>query len=268
MQRPSSPTSLLWAHQLRRENTHLLSRLDALEKAFEAERRTHDEEEEKGRVEKVVGVVDEVREEVRGLRERVEVLEGEVERRGKDCDGMDVRVGALERREEDLAGVGEDLDRGELRVFLSVALFSFSFLDMGLMDGVVLVSRRPSRATTVVEEMESERVDSEEDVLFAEIDALEQGPRALSEYLESGEDVFLRAPARWERYVAEAFVAGIAKEGVRAVVEGGLDREGWTWARVSENVKRIADQGKRKRKRRKRYIVPPEEMEEYMNLTP
>jgi hypothetical protein len=33
--RPSSPTSLLWAHQIKRENAHLLSRMKALETATE-----------------------------------------------------------------------------------------------------------------------------------------------------------------------------------------------------------------------------------------
>lgn len=114
--------------------------------------------------------------------------------------------------------------------------------------------------------MESQREESEEDLLFAEIEALQQGSRELVEYLESTERVLVQAPAGWERYVAEIFVAGIADEELRAQVESDLNREGWAWQRVRETVSRTADRGKRKRKRR--YIVRPEDMAEYMKVTP
>jgi len=156
------------------------------------------------------------------------------------------------------------LGLGESRVAVSCMSLTLTLQAMSLIGSVVTVTS--SQVTTVADEMELEPKVSEEDVLFAEIDALEQGRRELLEYLGSAEGVFMRAPAQWERYIAEAFVAGIANEGVRALVEGDLDREGWTWQRASETVRRIVDQGERKR--RKRYIVPPGEMEGYMNITP
>lgn len=107
---------------------------------------------------------------------------------------------------------------------------------------------------------------SEEDLLFDELDALKQGERTLIEYVQCTEDILKRAPARWERYILDSFVEGIVDDEQRELVADALNKDGYAWERVSEIVQNIED--RRKRKRRKRYIVRPEDMEAYMNVTP
>ena len=106
----------------------------------------------------------------------------------------------------------------------------------------------------------------EENVLFNEIDALQQDDRGLVEYVEFAKEILKRAPEVWERYIVESFVEGIADEEQQELVANILDKDGYTWARANQAVREIEDRNKRKSK--KRYIVRPEELEEYMNVTP
>lgn len=133
--------------------------------------------------------------------------------------------------------------------------------------GVGLLDERESHGTTV-HDVEAGCRDkmSKEDLLFDELDALKQGERTLMEYVRCTEDILKRAPARWERYIVDSFVEGMVDDEQRELVADALNEDGYAWERVSEIVQNI--EGRRKRKRRKRYIVRPEDMEAYMNVTP
>lgn len=69
------------------------------------------------------------------------------------------------------------LGLGESRVAVSCMSLTLTLQAMSLIGSVVTVTS--SQVTTVADEMELEPKVSEEDVLFAEIDALEQGRREL-----------------------------------------------------------------------------------------
>ena len=116
------------------------------------------------------------------------------------------------------------------------------------------------------EETASGRKMSKEDAILSEVDAMKQGERTMAEYVRCAEDVLQRAPAQWERYIVESFVEGIADDDQRELVANSLNEGGYAWKRVSEAVQALEE--RRKRKRRKRYIVRPEEMEAYMGVTP
>ncbi len=130
------------------------------------------------------------------------------------------------------------------------------------------LTRQPSEVTTIGDEQTplcpTEK--SAESILHDEIEGLQQDHLDIFAYIERGDDLFKRAPAEWEVYVAQSFVAGLADEEHRDLVAGILEKDGFTWERAREVVRCMAFRGRRRRERR--FIVPLEELEGYVDVTP
>lgn len=103
---PTSPTSLLWAFQLRRQQMNVAVRIDALEAAV---RQRYDDAD-------LRSMVEEVREEVRELAKRIEAVEANVDALKKGGQGLTVEDDGEEQQAEG-SGI-EDLGTGALRPFI------------------------------------------------------------------------------------------------------------------------------------------------------
>ncbi|KXL51531.1 hypothetical protein M433DRAFT_140554 [Acidomyces richmondensis BFW] len=102
--RPSSPTSLLWAHQLKREHGYLLSRIQQLECS------THQQEDRIKKAEVVANRTTANEGEVKALAEQVKALD--------DSGGVKERLAKIER---DVMAKLEDVEAGNAAMVLKVA---------------------------------------------------------------------------------------------------------------------------------------------------
>ena len=104
-----------------------------------------------------------------------------------------------------------------------------------------------------------------EDVLQEEVNGVGQGQLTLEEYFAYGKDLMARARTIEEDKVVKAFVAGIRDKVRRLPLQEVLNEKGWTWEETKAEMERVIAETQKKKKAR-RYIVPPEEMDVYMKM--
>lgn len=76
-----------------------------------------------------------------------------------------------------------------------------------------------------------------------------QGEMTLEKYVRYGEAAVWRAVRLYETRAVKAFVCGMTDKHQRALLWDTLAEEGWTWQNARENIRRMVNDG-RKRKRR------------------
>ena len=130
-------------------------------------------------------------------------------------------------------------------------------------DDLCTVSRSLSQATTEAETVNMNDAGARaEEVLQEEIKGMAQGQLTLEEYFTYGQDLINRARKTEEDKVMRAFVAGVRDNVWRMPLQEVLNEKGWTWEETKAQMERVIAQTQKK-KRTKRFIVPPEKMDAF-----
>ena len=119
------------------------------------------------------------------------------------------------------------------------------------------VSKSFSQATTVDEVMDMDESSglSIEDCLQEDLNLVSQGKMTLEEYLKYGDDAIERAIKAYETRATKAFVDGMRDIYQKKPLGDRLDEQGWTWQTTRDELHRMIEDVKRRR-RNKRYILP------------
>ena len=72
-----------------------------------------------------------------------------------------------------------------------------------------------------------------------------QGSQPLEQYLENGSRTVPTLLQDYEKRLCKSFVAGIAEQGYRSVLEERLQRVGWTWQNVQSEMRPMLSKGER-----------------------
>ncbi|KAI9720388.1 MAG: hypothetical protein M1812_002894 [Candelaria pacifica] len=222
MDQPTSPTSMLWAYKLRRENKELHSRIDALESQNTT----------------LTKQVTTSNTDLAAIKVKVEILEAATKEHEDDKKQITVlthKVAALEKK------LWSSLESGSQATTVDEEAVSF----------VAPVIRKsiPTKNGPTVEDQ----------ILQRNLNSLQQKGMSTRQYVELTESVLQSAHRASEIVIVKAFVLGIAEEKQRVRTESRLVKRGWTWQVAKEAFEDVEKPTPAKRKAPQRYIIPPEE---------
>ncbi|RMJ22976.1 hypothetical protein PHISP_06143 [Aspergillus sp. HF37] len=269
--RPWDPTapSLLWAHEIRRENIHLMDQLDNTKASLASTVSTTNALNQS--VTELQAVVQELRTETRRLDERLQGLERcgagaaeKIEALARRVEGLRDENAALRERvenggvtrrregvmREEILADARRMVRVEMEGFMAVSRSNAQDPDLVPdsmpVDAQVPDSRR-NNSIQVSSGMTLGGLGSGPGLTQPDIPdrtmllpAMKQNGCSLAEYLSFAEEVRGRLPPRKrEGMIAEAFLDGLEDLAVRGMLERQMDGAGWAWDVMSMSLRRF-----------------------------
>ncbi|PLB38340.1 uncharacterized protein BDW47DRAFT_125490 [Aspergillus candidus] len=257
---PTAP-SLLWAHELRRENIHLINRLDTAHAELTS----------------LTSTVAELRRTTAHLAEQITTVDNRYEARLDGLrDGFTQRVDLLVRRVDVLEGRGEassesdpisdqDQDKDENTILVPDSFpldkrqpdtnqqdsnpNEYNYLSAHPQPtpdpptpSPITATRTTTTSTVTVTTRDSPSPSSPAVSEQPTAMQLQQGSRPLEEYIRFGGS--LRAglkPCKREGEIVGRFVKGLSDEGVRGIVERRMDCVGWVWERMVGVLREVVE---------------------------
>ncbi|KAF7117848.1 hypothetical protein CNMCM5793_007151 [Aspergillus hiratsukae] len=289
---PTAP-SLLWAHQIRRENIHLVNQLDntradlagAISSINELKQQLNELRERTQNADantntshdtcdrKLKDILERLETRFEGISNRIEAVERENARLKERLDGvergcseqtaldelrelvqrqvLDEVRGWFTREKESLQG-RVACPPGDSTEVKQVSPEPDVVPDSMRLDESTPFARKDSLRTLtettwgsssisqlsssqVDHYLEKERIDEPDSAMLRQI---KQGGRDLGEYLSSVEGLRAQLPPRKrEGEIVEVFVRGLDHAGTRGIVEGEMDRAGWSWDTLAKIVR-------------------------------
>ncbi|KAI9773245.1 MAG: hypothetical protein M1835_006177 [Candelina submexicana] len=219
----TSPTSMLWAYKLRRENKELHIRINALESQNIA----------------LTNQVATYNTAMAAVKAKVEVLEA--------------------TREEYVEDRNQIADLTHKVVMLEKKLWSKI---EGASQATTIEEEAVPTITPVVRKRPytNDGATEEDQILQRKINTLLQEGMSTRQYIELAESVLQTATRANEIVIVKAFVFGIADEKQRKYTESSLVKKGWTWQVAKEAFEEVEKPATTRRKAPKRYIIPPDEV--------